>query len=224
MKKLLTSVFASLFIFSNAYSLDMSSVSVGISASSAVFAATGTETKVEDQNSGAGTLDKTSEYGAFQSDFVSVFVELDASDVVSFGLDYVPEAIETPQNINIQGSENTETENKVQADFENLMTLYAKINVPLGGLYMKVGYSQVDVKTNESMASTRGYKDVSTDGPMAGIGYEISGDTGVSVRAEITGYQFDDVSADNGATTRKNTIEVSDMIGARGTISLVKSF
>ena len=59
---------------------------------------------------------------------------------------------------------------------------------------------------------------------MVGIGYEVSGDGGVSVRAEITGYQFDDVSADNGATTRKNTIEVSDMIGARGTISLVKSF
>lgn len=224
MRKLLTSVFASLFIFSNAYSLDMSNVSVGISASTAVFAATGTETKVEDQNGAAGTLDKTSEYGAFQDDFASIFVEIAGSDVVSIGLDYVPEAIETPENKNIQGSENTETENKVSADFEDLLTLYAKINVPLGGLYMKVGYSQVDVITKETMASGRGYKNVSTDGPMAGIGYEVSGDGGVSVRAEITGYQFDDVSADNGATTRKNTIEVSDMIGARGTISLVKSF
>ena len=224
MKKLLTSVFASLFIFSNAYSLDMSSVSVGISASTAVFAATGSETKVEDQNGMAGTLDKTSEYGAFRTDFASIFVELAGNEFVSIGLDYVPDGIETPENKNIQGSENTETENKVSADFEDLMTLYAKINVPLGGLYMKVGYSQVDVKTKESMASGRGYKDVSTDGPMAGIGYEISGDGGVSVRAEITGYQFDDVSADNGASTRKNTIEVSDMIGARGTISLVKSF
>ncbi len=222
MKKLLTSVFASLFIFSNAYSLDMSNVSVGISASTAVFAATGTETKVKDQDSMTDTT-KTSEYGAFQEDFASIFVEL-GNDVVSIGLDYVPEAIETPTNINKQGTDGTETENKVSADFEDLMTLYAKINVPLGGLYVKVGYSQVDVITKESMASGRGYGDTNTDGPMVGIGYEVSGDAGIAVRAEITGYEFDDVSANNGATTRKNTIEVSDMIGARGTISLVKSF
>jgi hypothetical protein len=43
------------------------------------------------------------------------------------------------------------------------------------------------------------------------------------VRAEITGSDFSDVKANNGATN-KVEVKVKDMIGARGTISLVKAF
>ncbi len=218
MKKIIISIIASVFLVTNASAVDLSNLSIGVSANTAVYAATGTE---RNSNEDASATTITSEYGAFNDDFASIFIEM-GNDQISVGLDYVPDSLETPENINTQEG----GDNKVSAEFENLMTLYVKMNLPLGGTYVKLGYSSVDVITKESMVSTNNYGDTSTDGPTFGIGYQIENADGISLRAEITGSQFDDVSVNNGiaATANRNVIEVSDMIGARGTISLVKSF
>ena len=60
-------------------------------------------------------------------------------------------------------------------------------------------------------------------GWTAGIGYNHELTGGVSIRAEVTGMDMSDVTSNNGQTN-KTEIKVEDMIGARGTISLVKSF
>ena len=75
----------------------------------------------------------------------------------------------------------------------------------------------------ENMNSGNSYGNDTTSGMTAGLGYnhEIAG--GVSVRAEVTVSEFGDVKTTNG-NTNKNEIKVEDMIGARGTISIVKSF
>ena len=56
-----------------------------------------------------------------------------------------------------------------------------------------------------------------------GLGYnhEIAG--GLAVRLEVTGTDFSDVKTNNG-NTNKTEIIVKEMIGARGTLSIVKSF
>ena len=64
------------------------------------------------------------------------------NDSLSIGIDYVPVTIDTPENTSNDGGVNT---NKVYVTFEDLTTIYAKLNVPLGGTYLKVGYSTVNI-------------------------------------------------------------------------------
>ena len=218
MKKLIIAITSAFMLFAtSAMSMDMRPV-VGISGNSAVYAATGIE---ENYNEAGTAVDTTSRVtGAFNESYVSVFAEMSLNDVISVGLDYVPITIDTPENVS---QENEPNENKVYASFEDLTTIYAKINVPLGGTYLKVGYSTVNVISKEVMSSGSKYGNDRTDAVVFGLGYAHEVSDGLAVRAEITGSEFTDVNTSNGATN-KNTIKVEDMIGARGTISIVKSF
>ena len=217
MKKIIIAITVYLFAVTSAISAEITT-SIGISGNAAVYAATGTEKNYDEL--GATVVTTTKEYGAFTAEYASIFVEV-GNEIISLGVDYVPGNIESPQNISNDGS----NENKVQADFDKFTTIYAKLNIPqLGGTYLKVGYSTVDIIVNETMNSGSTYKDTDTSGMNYGIGYAHDlGESGISLRADLSYSDFDDVSASNNATN-KNTIDITDMIGARGTISIVKSF
>ena len=226
MKKLIiaiTTVFV--LLASNAMSMDLRPA-IGISGNMGVFAATGTEKNYGE----TGTLKTTTdEHGVFADEFGSVFVEASFNDILSLGIDYVPHTIETPENIsNEDGGETAgeNNQNSVSAHFDELITVYAKINLPLGGTYLKVGFTSVDVTSKEIMNSGTSYGNDTSDGPTIGIGYDHEVSNGISIRAEVTGTEFSDVKANNGvaATGNRNEISVKDMIGARGTVSLVKTF
>ena len=73
------------------------------------------------------------------------------------------------------------------------------------------------------MSSGNSYGNDNTSGYTVGIGYDHEVSNGFSIRAELTGSDFSDVKTSNGQTN-KTEIQVKEMIGARGTISLVKSF
>ena len=219
MKRLIIAI-SSLIMLSatNSMSMDLNP-SIGISGSSGVFAATGTENNFNE--AGTAIDETTKEHGAFQADMASVFVELGVNDVLSFGVDYVINTLETPQNVAREdGGTNA---NLVKAEFEDLTTVYAKLNVPLGGTYLKIGYVQVDVNSIEDLDSGNSHGNDKSTGWTAGIGYNHELTGGVSIRAEVTGMDMSDVTSNNGQTN-KTEIKVQDMIGARGTISLVKSF
>ena len=193
------------------------SPSIGISGNMAVYAATGTEKLFNE----AGTAVDTTidEHGAFVAEYGSIFVEAALNDTISIGLDYASD-FETPENVSNEDQGNQRT---VSAEFSDLTTVYAKLNVPLGGAYVKVGYSSADVTSNENGGSGNTYGNDSTNGLTVGLGYhqELAG--GVAVRLEVTGTDFSDVTVDNGQTN-KTEIIVKEMIGARGTLSIVKSF
>ena len=193
--------------------------SIGLSGNMGVYAATGIENNFNE--GGTAIAETTKEYGAFATEYGSIFVEMGLNDMISIGVDYVPQTLETPQN---ESGENEAGDGStVEAHFEDLTTLYAKVNLPLGGTYVKVGYTHVDVISIENMGSGNSFGNDTSSGMTLGIGYnhEIAG--GVSIRAEITGTEFSSVEANNGQTN-KVEVKVEDMIGARGTISLVKSF
>ena len=218
MKKLIIAITSAFILFAhNAMSIEMRP-SIGISGNSGVYAATG----IENNYNEAGTAidETTKEHGAFNETFMSVFAEMSLNDSISIGIDYVPSSIETPENVSNDGGVNT---NKVYVTFEDLTTIYAKLNVPLGGTYLKVGYSTVNVMSNESMSSGNSYGNDRSDAISFGLGYAHELADGLAVRAEITGSEFSDVTTTNGQTN-KTEIKVEDMIGARGTISVVKSF
>ena len=218
MKKLIIAI-SSVFMLmvSSASSMDLRPA-IGVSASSAVYAATGVENNFNE--AGSAIDETTKEYGAFQADYPSLFVELGLTDAISVGVDMVLDTIVTPTNTS---NEDQSNENTVKAEIENLATLYAKIDIPLGGTYIKIGYSQADVNSVETMSSGNSYGNDQTEGPMAGLGYNHEFADGLSLRAEVTVTEFEDVETNNGQTN-KTEIKIQDMIGARGTISLVKSF
>ena len=226
MKKLIIAISSVFMLFvTSAISMELRPA-VGLSASMGVFSATGTEKNYDETGSIKTTTD---EHGAFAAEFGSVFVEMALNDVFSIGVDYVPHALETPQNVSNENGGSTAGENNqntVEAHFEDLTTVYAKVNLPLGGAYLKVGYSQVDVTSIETMNSGSSYGNDTSSGYTVGLGYDHEVASGFSIRAEVTGSDFSDVNANNGISTsgNRNEIVVKDMIGARGTISLVKAF
>ena len=169
--------------------------------------------------------DTTSEAGAFTDSYPSVFIEIDTGQV-AFGLDYVPSDISTPRNTNLQtgrtDSKGQKT-NTVKAAFSDLMTFYGVARLPVYGLYIKAGYSMVDVKTQESLGTGGSYGDVDTEGYTLGFGVEHQADNGIKVRAEVMAAAYDDVSAISTAASTKK-VDIDDMMGATARLSIAKTF
>ena len=232
MKKLLSIAGFAVFSASSAISASLTP-SIGVSYNNAGYAAEGIERTFREDGTGDTT---TEEHGAFAEQYGSIFLELGVGELFALGVDYVPGDIDSPENASREGSTLEKMDpgkSTVSASFQDLTTVYAKMNIPfLGGTYVKAGYSEVDVKVNESMASGNTYADVNTSGYMAGLGYNHELSNGIAVRVEATVNQFDDVTTNNGvaaasgtsANGGRNEIIVESMWGARGTISLVKSF
>ena len=238
MKKLISIAVFAVFSASSAMSAGFSP-SIGVSFNQSAFAGEGNE-KNFDEDGSLKTV--TEEYGAFAESFGSIFLELGLGDHFALGVDMVPGKISSPENTSREGNVSRDTttgsndpgNSRVSVDFEDLTTVYLKANIPmLGGTYVKAGYAEVDVLVNESMASGNTYSNASTEGVIAAIGYSHDLDSyGLSIRAEVMAHQFDDVASNNGvaaasgtsANSGRNEILVESMWGARGTISLVKSF
>ena len=170
--------------------------------------------------SGAATTqeDITEEDGAFDATVPSVFAEYAVSDVVSFGVEYVAEDMETPQNTNVQDT----VTNTVRADFKDHTTVYANINMPFN-TYLKLGYAMVDVATGEALATGGSYPDVDTTGYTIGLGYQHNADNGGFVRLELSASEYDDVTATNANDATKE-VSVSEMYGATAALKIGKTF
>ena len=163
MKKLIIAISSAMLMATSAFSMDLRP-SVGISGSMAVYAATGTEKNFN--NAGTAVDTTTDEHGAFVAEYGSIFIEAALNDVVSIGVDYVPMDFETPENVSQEDQTNSRT---VSARIDDLTTVYAKLNVPLGGTYLKVGYSQADVTSKENGGSGNSYGNDTTTGYTVGL-------------------------------------------------------
>ena len=218
MKKILATLAAVVFSTST-YAFEITQLSVGITGNHGLYGADGKEENTDS----SGTLERTTKKdgAAFVDSYASIFAEYSVNDQVSIGLSFTPDAIETPQNVNSgEGGDDT-TDIKVKAEFEELTTLYVLAKSDMG-VYGKFGVSTMNIDVSSENAGT--YSDPgSNTGIELALGYEHEAGDGVSVRAELAYHDFDDVSANNGQTD-KNTITITNMRGATGRISLVKSF
>ena len=228
MKKLLIIAVFAVFSASSAISASLTP-SVGVSFNNAGFAAKGEELNYDESGSLRAT---TTEHGAFADTYASVMLELGIGEYLSLGVDYVPVGITTPTNTAKEGNASRGAfpdpgNANVHVEFQDMTTAYARLNLPmLGGTYLKFGITTADVIVNEKTVSGNKYKDTDTDGMTAGVGYGHDLANGVAIRAEVMVSEFDDVKADNGVAAggNMNKVIITDMWGARGTISLVKSF
>ena len=203
---------------SNAVGLE--GLGIGLSVGTAGYYAVGEE---QTDNKKASE-DYASKAGAFQSDIGSVFIEY-TTGPVTIGLDYALEDIDTPSATNMQFTSDTSQvnlTNTVKVSFENHTTLYAILPV-FHAMYLKAGVIHVDIITQEALGTGGNYGNTDTTGITVGFGFQHEIQDGVSVRAEALYAEYDNVKVTNSKNTT-TSVSVTDMMGASGRISIVKTF
>ena len=217
MKKIITLIISSFFVVSLASA--ERGINIGVSGSMGAFQATGTETEKDEKN-------KEDAVGA--AGWASIFVEKTLNDRFTVGIDYVPTALEsetstlTQKDIKGVGTSSADAANKVQVDFNDLTTIYLAVNMS-ENLYAKVGFMQVDVDTNENLATGSEYGNTSLDGTLVAIGYNTGFGNNMFARIEGNYMTFDGASLTS-TTNSDNKIELTDLNGVSAKFSIGKSF
>ena len=216
MKKL-TLVFSSLlFLLFTAFNAN--AISVGVSVIQSDFDGTGTE-KVGGTNSNTGSASKSVTYG-------SIFFESTPSDTGwVFGLDWLPGSAtfvsesRSQTNVTDQDSTTESKTQKVAADLDNHLTLYVEKDI-YNGVYLKAGFIQVDVTTNESIGTGSQYPDDELFGATYGIGYRYNMDN-MFIKLEASISEYDDIQLSSSNTT--NTV-TGDFDATSGKVSFGYNF
>ena len=220
MKKLLLTFVLSAFYVTSA-SADLG-VNVGVSGQAGLFAASATE------STGSTVKGNGTEHGS--AGWGSVFLEATIGDKLMVGIDYVPAALETDTTETAKDDKRTASSdaktmstNKIQVDFEHLTTLYvgAMLN---DNFYIKAGVTTVDVITNESLGTGASYGNAELDGNMFGIGYHNALDNGVFFRFEGNYMNFNGHTVNATGTGADNKIELRNLDGVSGKLSVGKTF
>ena len=215
-----STLLASVGFTTSSSAVGLEGLGIGFSIGKAGYYAVGeevTDNKPEGEN-------YASKAGAFENDIGSVFIEYTAGPV-TFGVDYHLEDIVTPEGTNVQWTSDSSRAlltNNVKATFENHTTAYILMPV-WGGLYAKVGGIYVDIKTQEDLGTGGNYGNADTTGWTAGLGFAHEVQNGVSVRGELLGARYEDVSVTNSANTT-TSVHITEMMGASARVSIVKTF
>ena len=219
MKKLLLTFVLSFFYVTSA-SADLG-VNVGVSGQAGIFAASATE------STGTTVKGNGTEHGS--AGWGSVFLEATMNDRFMVGIDYVPSALETDTTETAKSDKGvgavsaTTVTNKIQVDFEHLTTLYVGMMLT-DNFYVKAGATTVDVITNENLGTGASYGNAELDGNMFGIGYHNALDNGVFFRFEGNYMDFNGHTVNATGTAADNKIELRNLDGVSGKLSIGKTF
>ena len=229
MKKIISALFATMCLVAfqaPAQSADVS-FSVGLAGNQGGYHARGTETIQQTGTDKIAEIEQ--EAGVFEDTHPSIFLEVNIGDNMTVGAEFAMDDIETPQNTNAQFDKTTAAgtgsfkTNTAKATFSDKSTVYIQARM-LGGLYTKIMYHNVNVISEESLATGGAYGDATVEGLGLGIGYQYDlDDLGVFVRAEVTASGYEDVKAINTNDVDKY-ITVDSMYGAEGSIRIGKTF
>jgi len=166
-------------------------IRVGVSAGFNMIESAGTETL---KDSSAATT-HTEQANAIVP---SIFLELATANGLGVGIDMITGTADLAgsgrtKNNPADAATNDTGTNKANAEVDGVTTGYI-IKTFESGLLVKLGLSQADVNTKESLNSGTTYGNVSVDGIHYGIGYEMKRDSGLFFRttAEVT--DFDTLS------------------------------
>ena len=104
------------------------------------------------------------------------------------------------------------------------MTVYAMARPGnIDGLYLKAGYVQVDVETNETLGTGSTYPNSDMDGFTVGIGYDRDLPNGAFVRAEGSYMQLGGITVTSTNNTA-NSVTTDDVDGYLVKMSVGKAF
>ena len=168
----------------------------------------------------------TNEEALLATSFASVFAEISSDDMMGLGIgvSYAPEVVdlekETRTIQNTSGDSGNDTGDQIiDGKVNDLVSIYA--TMPIGeGAYVKAGYIQATLITEENLATGSKYENVDLTGMQVGAGYE--GELGDNAfwRAEGSYQMWEDISAsgsESGGTAgskNKITAELGSVIGS----------
>ena len=110
---------------------------------------------------------------------------------------------------------------KVQADFEDLNTIYVLFNVT-DWLYVKGGSTTMDIITNENLYTGGLYPNATVDGTVYEIGTEFTTDGGMFMRLSVNDMDFDGITINSSNNT--NSVSLKSIGGTSAKISIGKAF
>ena len=160
----------------------------------------------------------------------SIFFEAALTDQVSLGVSYVPHSMdsETTENIqNIGGlpagpADDDESRNTVKVSFDDLTTIYALANIN-DNVYAKVGFVQVELVTDENLATGGAYGNTDLDGYTIALGYSMDLADGMFARFEASYMDLDGATLTNSNDSTKS-VKADGISGYGAGISVGKSF
>ena len=209
-KTIAISSLLALFGFANAQAID--SYAVGLTGSWGAYEATGSETVATSKQSDSGEIEVT---------LGSVFAEVDLGMLV-IGVDYIPFEADSESVTNVRADNVSTGTNTASVTISDHVTAY--ILAPLGdsGVFVKVGYSEMDMETKENLATGGKYPNATINGVHAGIGFEADVDSNMFVRASVNYHEYDNVSVTN---QNNSDISVSaDLDGYSAEVSVGRRF
>lgn len=197
MIKLRNMLIAAIAIVALSTSAFAGSFGLGVSGSFAVVEGSGTESDADgatDVSNRTATASNNTAIGSF-------FAEYMFENGFALGASIIPGSANvnssTMVRTDVDGLGETDVKNgknTAQAEVSDIITYYAELPVH-GGLYAKVGYTEMDVTTKEALfltgTTTGNYGNTSVDGIMFGAGYRNTFGTNAYYKIEGTHTEFD---------------------------------
>ena len=172
----------------------------------------------------------TNEEAILATSFASFFAEISSEELMGLGIgvSYAPEVAELDKETrtiqNTSGDANNDSGDQIiDGKIQDLASIYLTLPVGDNGAYVKAGYIQATLKTNEQLATGSKYSDVDLSGTQVGGGYEGSLGEAVFWRAEGSLQMWEDVSANGSeggrvaaSSLQKNKIsaELGSVVGS----------
>ena len=178
-------------------------VGIGVTLQTGKYGTSGTETEKTVTSVTSEQTSKTVEE-AFMG--ASVYAEFRTDNGWALGVDYVPMNIDLGSGKRTDASTGADStaeadtgDRSASAEIDGLTTIYA--HIPIGPLYVLLGYHSADVTTTETLP-TSSYPNASINGFQYGIGMKSDNQR---VRAEIAYSDFDNITLTSSANTNKIT-------------------
>ena len=206
MKKLISVLGASFIWIALIAPANSGPVGIGVTLQTGKYETSGTETEKTVTGVTSETTNKTLEETFMGG---SVYAEFRTDNGWALGVDYVPMNIDLGSGKRTDAStgadETSEADTgtrSASAEIDGLTTIYA--HIPIGPLYVLLGYHSADVTTSETL-QTSSYGNASINGTQIGLGIK-SEDS--RMRAQVSYSDFDAISL----TATGNTI-AGDLTG-----------
>tara|TARA_B100001121_G_scaffold235285_1_gene208848 strand:- start:769 stop:1455 length:687 start_codon:yes stop_codon:yes gene_type:complete len=175
----------------------------------------------------------TNEEAVLATSFASIFAEVSSDDMMGLGLgiSYAPEVVDlNKETRNIQQAVSGEGDSGAQivdAKINDLVSVYLTMPVGDTGAYVKAGYIQATMVTEENLATGSKYEDIDMTGTQVGAGYQASLGDMAFWRAEGSYQMWEDMSASGsesgGTAGTKNKIE-AEVGSIMGSLSIGMAF
>jgi hypothetical protein len=208
----------------------------GVSANGMAAYANAKETlKGDGDGTGGQTGRTTNEEAVLATSFASIFAEVSSDEMMGLGIgvSYAPEIADLEKETRViqdatgdfGNSTGTQT---VDAKINDMVSVYLTLPIGDSGAYVKAGYIQATMVTEESLATGSKYEDVDLTGTQLAGGYEGSIGDMAFWRAEGSYQMWEDVSAGGSEAnasddSTKNKIE-AEMGSVTGSLSIGMKF